>query len=37
MDLHPDFKDLLVEFDRFGVKYALLGGHAVGYHSKLNS
>jgi hypothetical protein len=27
----------LVEFDRFGVKYALLGGHAVGYHSKLNS
>jgi hypothetical protein len=25
MDLHPDFKDLLVEFDRFGVRYALLG------------
>ena len=34
MDLHPDFKDLLVEFARFGVKYALLGGYAVGYHSK---
>ncbi|MEI9952861.1 MAG: nucleotidyl transferase AbiEii/AbiGii toxin family protein [Pseudomonadota bacterium] len=34
MDLHPDFKDLLVEFDRFGVRYALLGGYAVGYHSK---
>ena len=34
MDLHPDFKDLLVEFDRFAVKYALLGGYAVGYHSK---
>lgn len=34
MDLHPDFKDLLVEFGRFGVKYALLGGYAVGYHSK---
>jgi hypothetical protein len=34
MDLHPDFKDLLVEFDRFGVKYALLGGYAVGYHSE---
>jgi len=34
MDPHPDFKDLLVEFDRFEVKYALLGGYAVGYHSK---
>lgn len=34
MDLHPDFKDLLAEFARFGVKYALLGGYAVGYHSK---
>jgi hypothetical protein len=34
MDLHPDFQDLLVEFDRFGVKYALLGGYAVGYHSR---
>jgi hypothetical protein len=34
MDLHPDFKDLLVEFDRFGVSYALLGGYAVGYHSR---
>ena len=29
-----DFKDLLVEFDRFGVRYALLGGYAVGHHSK---
>ncbi len=34
MDLHPDFNDLLVEFGRFGVRYALLGGYAVGYHSK---
>lgn len=34
MDLHPDFKDLLAEFARCGVKYALLGGYAVGYHAK---
>ena len=34
MDLHPDFKDLLVEFARFGVSYALFGGYAVSYHSK---
>jgi len=34
MDLHPDFKDLLVEFARFEVRYALLGGYAVGYHTK---
>lgn len=34
MDLHLDFKDLLAEFARFGVKYAVIGGYAVGYHSK---
>ncbi|MDF3064808.1 MAG: hypothetical protein K0R38_409 [Polyangiaceae bacterium] len=34
MDLHPDFKDLLAEFARCGVKYALLGGYAVGFHTK---
>ncbi len=34
MDLHPDFKDLLVAFGHFGFKYALLGGYAVGYHAK---
>jgi hypothetical protein len=34
MDLHPDFKDLLAEFARAGVRYALLGGYAVGYHGK---
>lgn len=34
MNLHPDFKDLLAEFDRFAVSYALLGGYAVSYHSK---
>jgi hypothetical protein len=34
MDLHQDFKDLLAEFARFEVKYALLGGYAVGYHGK---
>jgi hypothetical protein len=34
MDLHPDFKDLLAEFARSKVSYALLGGYAVGYHAK---
>jgi hypothetical protein len=34
MDLHLDFKDLLAEFARFGVSYAVIGGYAVGYHSK---
>ncbi len=34
MDLHPDFRDLLAEFARCGVRYALLGGYAVGYHGK---
>ncbi len=34
MDLHPDFNDLLAEFGRFAVRYALLGGYAVGYYSK---
>jgi hypothetical protein len=26
MDLHPDFRDVLVEFARLGVRYAVLGG-----------
>lgn len=34
MDLHPDFSDLLAEFARYGVKYALLGGYAVGVYAK---
>jgi predicted nucleotidyltransferase len=34
MELHSDFSDLLVEFDRCGVRYALLGGYAVGFHTK---
>jgi len=34
MDLHPDFKDLLAEFVRCGVRFALLGGYAVGIHAK---
>ncbi len=33
MDLHPDFRDLLAEFARSGVSYALLGGYAVGYYA----
>lgn len=34
MDLHPDFRDLLVEFVRCGVRFVLLGGYAVGIHAK---
>jgi hypothetical protein len=34
MELHPDFRDLLAEFGRFGVEYALIGGYAVGYCGK---
>jgi hypothetical protein len=34
VDLHPDFSDLLAEFARCGVKYAILGGYAVGYYAK---
>ncbi len=34
MDLHPDFRDLLVEFERYAVKYAILGGYAIGYHAQ---
>ncbi len=34
MDLHPDFRDLLAEFVRAGVRFALVGGYAVGHHGK---
>jgi hypothetical protein len=34
MDLHPDFRDLLAEFVRSGVRFVLLGGYAVGHHAK---
>jgi hypothetical protein len=34
MDLHPDFKDLLAEFARESVSYAVIGGYAVGLHAK---
>jgi hypothetical protein len=34
MDLHPDFRDLLAEFARANVSYAVIGGYAVGYHAK---
>lgn len=34
MDLHPDFNDLLAEFVRYGVRFVLLGGYAVGVHAK---
>lgn len=34
MDLPPDFSDLLAEFARSKVSYALLGGYAVGYYAE---
>ena len=34
MDLHPDFRDLLAEFVRSAVRFAILGGYAVGHHAK---
>lgn len=34
MDLHPDFRDLLAEFVRFEVRFAVLGGYAVGHHRR---
>ena len=34
MDLHPDFRDLLGEFVRAGVRFAVLGGYAVGIHGR---
>ena len=37
MELHPDFKDLLEEFVRCGVRFVLLGGYAVGIHVKPRS
>lgn len=34
MDLPPDFRDLLVEFDRAAVEYVLVGGYAVAFHGR---
>jgi predicted nucleotidyltransferase len=34
VDLHPDFKDLLAEFVRAGVRFVIVGGYAVGHHAK---
>jgi hypothetical protein len=34
VDLHPDFRDLLAEFVRSAVSFAILGGYAVGHHAK---
>ncbi len=34
MDLHPDFRDLLAEFVRGGVRFAVVGGYAVGHHAR---
>jgi predicted nucleotidyltransferase len=34
VDLHPDFRDLLAEFVRHGVRFVVVGGYAVGHHAK---
>jgi len=34
VDLHPDFRDLLAEFVRAGVRFVVVGGYAVGHHAK---
>lgn len=34
MELHPDFNDLLAELGRCGVRFAIVGGYAVGHHAK---
>lgn len=34
MDLHPDFRDLLAAFVSSGVRFALIGGYAVGHHAR---
>ncbi|GMV40644.1 MAG: hypothetical protein AMXMBFR64_23600 [Myxococcales bacterium] len=34
MEIHPDFRDLLTAFARHGVRYLLVGGYAVSFHSK---
>lgn len=34
MDLHPDFRDLLVAFAESEVNYLLIGGYAVGFYAR---
>src|SRR5262249_23250688 len=34
VDLHQDFRDLLAEFVRSKVSFAIIGGYAVGHHAK---
>ena len=36
MDLFPDFRDLLAEFDASGVEF-VLGGYAVAFHGRPRS
>ena len=37
MQPHPDFRDLLAEFAREGVRYLLVGGYAVSFHGRPRS
>ena len=34
MDLPPDFRDLLAEFERAGVSAVVVGGYAVAFHGR---
>lgn len=34
MEIHPDFRDLLADFARWKVRYMLVGGYAVSFHSR---
>ncbi len=37
MKIHPDFRDLLSEFARAGVRYLIVGGFAVSFHARPRS
>jgi hypothetical protein len=32
--MHPDYKDILAAFEKHRVEYLLVGGYAVGFHSR---
>jgi hypothetical protein len=34
MSLHPDYKDILAAFEKYGVEYLLVGGYAVAFHGR---
>jgi hypothetical protein len=36
-DLFEDFRDLLLELDRGGVEFVIVGGYAVSYYASISS